>query len=67
MSTCYVTHTGITHVDVFSLDVEGAELAVLETMDWGVGVDHWVIEFGVRTTDRTRGPPSQGAAISPLS
>ena len=55
MSTCYVTHTGITHVDVFSLDVEGAELAVLETMDWGVGVDHWVIELDARTPDKDQG------------
>ena len=26
----------ITHIDIFSLDVEGAELQVLEVMDWNV-------------------------------
>jgi len=33
------------HVDLFSLDVEGAELAVLETMDWEIPVCIWVVEL----------------------
>lgn len=35
----------IRHLDIVSLDVEGAELVVLETMDWNVTVDHWLIEL----------------------
>merc|ERR1712032_45476 len=33
------------HVDLFSLDVEGAELAVLQTMDWQIPVCIWVVEL----------------------
>lgn len=36
---------GISQVDLFSLDVEGAELAVLETMDWNIPVTLWVVEL----------------------
>ena len=32
-------------VDYFSLDVEGSELVVLETMDWSIPVRVWVIEL----------------------
>lgn len=35
---------GLKHVDFFSLDVEGAELIVLQTFDWSVTVGVWVIE-----------------------
>ena len=35
---------GITRVDLFSLDVEGAELTVLRTMDWSIPVRVFVIE-----------------------
>jgi len=31
-------------VDFFSLDVEGSELAVLQTMDWSIPVRVWVVE-----------------------
>ena len=34
------------HVDFFSLDVEGAEKAVLDTMDWGISVSVFLIETG---------------------
>jgi len=37
--------TGIPHFNLFSLDVEGAELLVLDTFDWSITVDVWVIEF----------------------
>lgn len=36
---------GKKHVDFFSLDVEGAELAVLETMDWNITVCLWLVEL----------------------
>jgi FkbM family methyltransferase len=36
---------GITHINVFVVDVEGGELSVLQAMDWRVRVDVWVIEL----------------------
>jgi FkbM family methyltransferase len=36
---------GIAHVDVFYLDVEGGELTVLETFDWSVPIDMFVVEM----------------------
>lgn len=35
--TTYLKHVGIRHIDFFSLDVEGAELLVLETVDFASG------------------------------
>jgi FkbM family methyltransferase len=35
----------VTNIDLFSLDVEGAELFTLQTMDWDVKVGVWVIEL----------------------
>ena len=35
---------GIDHIDFFSIDVEGYELKLLETMDWDIAVDVIVIE-----------------------
>lgn len=36
----------IDHVDAFFLDVEGGELAVLETVDWGkVQIDMFIVEM----------------------
>lgn len=34
----------LTHIDVFSLDVEGAEAELLDTFDWSVLVRLWLIE-----------------------
>ena len=35
---------GVTRIDLFSLDVEGAELSVLQTMDWSIPVRVFLIE-----------------------
>lgn len=35
----------ISHIDLFSLDVEGSELNVLETFDFTIFVHYWTIEF----------------------
>ena len=43
-------------IDLFSLDVEGAELAVLETMDWAIPVHVWMIELD-------NSEPSKDAAV----
>ena len=39
------SRNGITHINVFVVDVEGGELSVLQVMDWRVRVDVWVIEL----------------------
>lgn len=36
---------GVTQIDFFSLDVEGSELIVLQTMDWRVKVHVFLIEL----------------------
>jgi hypothetical protein len=36
--------SGVQSIQLFSLDVEGAELDVLQTMDWTVPVQLWIIE-----------------------
>ena len=35
---------GVAYIDLFSLDVEGSEKVVLETMDWSIPVRVWCIE-----------------------
>eukprot|EP00746_Dinoflagellata_sp_MGD_P114486 gnl/MRDRNA2_/MRDRNA2_509335_c0_seq1.p1 gnl/MRDRNA2_/MRDRNA2_509335_c0~~gnl/MRDRNA2_/MRDRNA2_509335_c0_seq1.p1 ORF type:complete len:201 (+),score=39.14 gnl/MRDRNA2_/MRDRNA2_509335_c0_seq1:22-603(+) len=35
----------IKYIDFFSLDVEGGELQVLQTMDWSIPVRVWVVEL----------------------
>ena len=37
---------GVKQLDLVSLDVEGAELLVLKTMDWNIPVLLWLIEVG---------------------
>ena len=39
-----IRRAGFSHIDFFSLDVEGAELSVLQTMDWNVSVGLWLVE-----------------------
>merc|ERR1740120_682919 len=41
----FILHSGADHIDFFSLDVEGGELAVLRTFNFDVPVRHWVIEL----------------------
>ena len=36
---------GVTHLDLASIDVEGSEVKVLETMDWTIPVRVWCIEW----------------------
>lgn len=36
---------GIDHIDFFSIDVEGYELKLLQTMDWDIPVDVMVVEI----------------------
>ena len=50
---------GIKHVDLFHLDVEGAELTVLETFDWSIRIDMFVVEM-----DGTN--PQKDAAVREL-
>ena len=45
---------GIQHVDMFSLDVEGAEYSVLSVMDWTVSVDYFIIEITDSSKDDAR-------------
>jgi len=63
-------HTGANSIDFFSLDVEGNELMVLETMDWSVKVGLWFIEHsGGRTwskEDLTKEMESHGYKLLPV-
>merc|ERR1712019_310876 len=45
-----IREAGLRYIDLFSLDVEGAELAVLKTMDWSIPVCIWVIELDGQNT-----------------
>lgn len=45
-------HTKSHHVDLFSLDVEGSELAVLETNDWRVPVHYFMVEMDGRNATK---------------
>lgn len=41
----FLNKSKTTHIDFFSLDVEGGELSVLSTFDFGVPVHVWVVEM----------------------
>jgi len=43
--------SGTTHIDFWSLDVEGAELGVLQSMDWSISVHILLIERNVNDID----------------
>jgi hypothetical protein len=42
----------VKYIDFFILDVEGAELMVLETMDWSIPVRVFVVEMGRGSRDQ---------------
>lgn len=43
--------TGVTAIDLFSLDVEGSEIHVLRTMDWSIPVHVWCIEVQAKDSE----------------
>lgn len=45
-------HFHITHIDFFSLDVEGSEINVIETFDFSIIVHYWVIEFNSKNIQK---------------
>lgn len=51
-----ISNHHLTHIDVFSLDVEGGEAELLETFDWNVPVRLWLIEtnYGVGIDEAIR-------------
>jgi FkbM family methyltransferase len=47
-----IRQSGLEHIDFWSLDVEGAELTVLQTMDWAIPVHYILVEtWPGRNTD----------------
>ena len=44
----------ITHIDIFILDVEDGELEALQTMNWNISVDFWVIELDNTNPEKDR-------------
>ena len=51
---------GVAHVDYFSLDVEGAELIVLQTIDWSA------VTFGVLMVELDGKAPTKDADVRRL-
>ena len=45
---------GVRHIDIFILDVEGGELEALQTMNWNIEVDYWVIELDNTNSEKDR-------------
>jgi hypothetical protein len=39
---------------MFILDVEGGELEALQTMNWNIEVDYWVIELDKTNSEKDR-------------
>ena len=50
---------GVSSVDLISLDVEGSEARVLQSMDWNISVRVWCIEYQPAFT-----PPAVNASIA---
>ena len=42
---------GVSHIDLFSLDVEGSEYRVLQTFDWRIPVRVWCVEWNPEVGD----------------
>ena len=45
---------GVRHIDIFILYVEGGELEALQTMNWNIEVDYWVIELDNTNSEKDR-------------
>merc|ERR1719436_1920129 len=48
----FLSRSGADHIDFFSLDVEGGELAVLQTFNFDVPVNRWVVEMDGRNPQK---------------
>lgn len=48
----FLHHANATHIDFFSLDVEGGEFSVLHTFDFDVPVNVWIIEMDGLNPDK---------------
>jgi hypothetical protein len=44
----------VRQIDIFILDVEGGELEALQTMNWNIEVDYWVIELDKTNSEKDR-------------
>lgn len=55
----------VSHVQFVSLDVEGAEPAILDAFPWqDIAVDVWLVEHVVNTTNRHSNGESEGSGIN---
>ena len=43
---------GVSKIDLFFLDVEGAEYIALRSFDWNIKVHYWIIEMDGSDLDR---------------
>ncbi len=62
----FLSLIGITHIDFFSLDVEGSELSVLLTMDWNIQVHYLLVENNSKTPNVTKLLLSHGFRVDDL-
>lgn len=46
-----INYYGITHIDIFFLDIEGSELTAIKTFDFNIIVYVWIIEFNNKSSD----------------
>jgi hypothetical protein len=63
----FLSAIGITHIDLFSLDVEGGELSVLLTMDWNIQVHYLLVENNPKTPKVTALLKSHGFRVHSLN
>lgn len=62
----FLSAIGITHIDFFSLDVEGGELSVLLTMNWDIQVHYLLVENNLKTPNVTAFLKSHGFRVHGL-
>jgi hypothetical protein len=48
-----IKDSGLKYIDYFSIDVEGSELIILETMDWTIPVYIITIELNEKLNETT--------------